>query len=201
MWRLPSTAMGGRCSGQGLAPFAHGTVAGYRARRLSRTGAFSTARPVSLDGRLCPDISGTRRAFVRHIGDLTQFQSFLRDLAACNAQLFNASDLACDLGLAVNTIKAWLSILEATFQIFILRPFHANLGKRLVKRPKVYFTDTGVLCCLSGLSDPDHAAGGPMGGGLLESGSDGSRQVPMYIGASSRGYGFGARWRVPRWIW
>ncbi len=105
---------------------------------------------------------------LRQIGDLTQFQTFLRALAARNAQLLNLSDLARDLGIAVNTIKAWISVLEATYQIFILHPYHANVGKRLVKRPKIYFMDTGILCYLVGLRDPLHAAAGPMGGALME---------------------------------
>jgi len=105
---------------------------------------------------------------LRQVGDLSQFQSFLRALAARTAQLLSLSDLARDLGLAVNTVKAWLSVLEATYQVIVLRPYHANVGKRLVKTPKVYFTDTGTLCYLTGLKDPEHAASGPLGGPILE---------------------------------
>lgn len=105
---------------------------------------------------------------LRQVGDLTQFQSFLRALAARSAQLISMSDLARDLGVAVNTVRAWLSVLEATYQVIILRPYHANIGKRLVKTPKVYFTDVGTLCHLAGLKDPHHAAQGPMGGPLME---------------------------------
>ncbi len=105
---------------------------------------------------------------IRQIGDLTQFQNFLRLLASRSAQLLNLTDVARDLGIAVNTVKAWLSILEATYQVIVLRPFYANLGKRLVKTPKVYFTDTGTLCNLVGLKDPEHAALGPMGGAIFE---------------------------------
>jgi hypothetical protein len=106
---------------------------------------------------------------LRQVGDLTQFQSFLRALAARTAQLFSLSDLARDLGVAVNTVKAWLSVLEATYQVIVLRPYHANIGKRLVKTPKVYFTDVGTLCYLTGLKEPEHAAAGPMGGAIMES--------------------------------
>ncbi|OPZ40651.1 MAG: hypothetical protein BWY94_02511 [Actinobacteria bacterium ADurb.BinA094] len=102
------------------------------------------------------------------IGDLLQFQLFVRALAARSAQLLNLSGLARELGIAVNTAKRWLSLLEATYQVVVLRPYHASLGKRLVKTPKVYFTDTGTLCHLVGLRDPDHAAAGPMAGALLE---------------------------------
>jgi len=105
---------------------------------------------------------------LRQVGDLTQFQIFLRTLAARSAQLLNLADIARDLGVAVNTIKAWLSVLEATYQVMVVRPYHANVGKRLVKTPKVYFTDVGTLCYLSGLKDPEHAASGPMGGAIFE---------------------------------
>jgi len=80
---------------------------------------------------------------LRQVGDLISFQSFLRALAARTGQLLNLTDVSRDLGVAVNTSKAWLSVLEATFQVIVLRPYHANVGKRLVKTPKVYFTDTG----------------------------------------------------------
>lgn len=105
---------------------------------------------------------------LRQVGDLGLFQAFLRALAARSGQLLNLAELARDLGVAVNTAKAWLAILEATFQVIVLRPYHANVGKRLVKMPKVYFADTGTLCYLTGLRDPEHAAAGPLGGVLFE---------------------------------
>jgi len=105
---------------------------------------------------------------LRNLGDLTQFQVFLRALAARSAQILNLSDLARDVGVAVNTAKDWISILEASFQVFILRPYYANIGKRLIKSPKIYFTDIGLLCYLVGLRDIEHAAAGPMGGAIFE---------------------------------
>lgn len=105
---------------------------------------------------------------LRQVGDLSQFQNFLRALAARSAQLLNLADLARDLGIAVNTAKSWLSVLEASFQVIVLRPYFANVGKRLVKTPKVFFTDVGTLCHLAGLKDPEHAASGPMGGAIME---------------------------------
>ena len=59
-------------------------------------------------------------------------------------------------------------MLEATYQVTVLRPYFANVGKRLVKTPKVYFTDVGTLCHLAGLSDAAHAASGPLGGAIME---------------------------------
>ncbi len=105
---------------------------------------------------------------LRVLGSLTQFQVFLRALAARSAQILNLSELARDVGVAVNTIKDWISILEASFQIFTLRPYYANIGKRLIKSPKIYFFDTGLLCYLVGLRDIEHAARGPMGGAIFE---------------------------------
>ena len=105
---------------------------------------------------------------VRQIGDLAIFQNFLRTLAARSGQLLNLSDISRDLGAAVNTLKIWLSVLEASHQVVVLRPYYANVGKRLVKTPKVYFTDTGTLCYLSGLKDADHAASGPLAGAIFE---------------------------------
>jgi len=105
---------------------------------------------------------------LRQVGDLAQFQNFLQALAARSAGLCNLTELARDLGLAANTAKAWLSVLEATYQVIVLRPYFANVGKRLVKTPKVYFADVGTLCYLCGLKDPGHAASGPMGGAIME---------------------------------
>jgi len=105
---------------------------------------------------------------LRQVGDLTLFQSFLRLLASRSAQLLNVTALACDLGLAVNTVKAWISALEATHQIVVLRPWWAHVGKRLIKTPKVYFLDTGMVCYLTGLDQAAPARSGPMAGALLE---------------------------------
>jgi len=105
---------------------------------------------------------------VRQIGDLTLFQSFLRAMAIRSGQLLNVTQVSRDLGVAVNTVKAWLSVLEATFQVILVRPYFANIGKRMVKSPKVYFLDVGTLCYLVGLRDPEHAASGPMAGAIFE---------------------------------
>ncbi len=105
---------------------------------------------------------------LRQVGDMVQFQSFLTALAARSGQLLNLSDMSKDLGISVGTVKAWISVLEASHQIIILRPYFANVGKRLVKTPKIYFTDTGLLCYLVGLKSPEHAASSPMAGSIME---------------------------------
>ena len=105
---------------------------------------------------------------LRHVGDLALYQKFLQILAARSGQLLNFTDVSRDLDISVNTVKAWLSVLEATYQVIVLQPYFSNVGKRLVKTPKVYFTDTGTLCYIAGLKDPMHAASGPMGGAIME---------------------------------
>ena len=105
---------------------------------------------------------------LRQIADLTQFQSFLRAVGARHGQLFNRTEVARDLGIAVNTVKAWLSVLETSYQVTILRPFYRNAGKRLVKTPKVYITDPGILCYLAGLTSREQILGSPLGGPLWE---------------------------------
>jgi predicted AAA+ superfamily ATPase len=105
---------------------------------------------------------------LRQVGDLSQFQNFVRLLALRSGQLLNLADVSRDLGIALNTAKQWLSVLEASYQVVLLRPFYVNAGKRLVKTPKAYFTDTGILCHLCGLSTPEAAAKGPMAGAVFE---------------------------------
>ena len=82
----------------------------------------------------------------------------MRALAARSAQILNLSELARDVGVAVNTAKDWISILETSFQVFFLRPYYVNIGKRLIKAPKIYFVDTGLLCYLVGLRDVSHGS-------------------------------------------
>lgn len=105
---------------------------------------------------------------VRQVGDLSQYQVFLKALAARSAQLLDLAGLSRDLGVTLNTVKAWISVLEATHQVVILRPYFQNLGKRLVKTPKVYFTDVGTLCHLTGVETARQASEGPMAGALME---------------------------------
>lgn len=105
---------------------------------------------------------------LRQIGDLGDFQRFLELLAAFNGQVLHLSNLSRDLGIAVNTIKAWVSILEASGQIILIKPFYLNKGKRLIKSPKVYFLDTGLLCYLSGISSTEQIFKGAASGQMLE---------------------------------
>ncbi len=79
-----------------------------------------------------------------NVGDLLLFQTFLRLCASRTGQLLNLSSLAADCGISHPTARSWLSVLEATYIVFRLPPFFANVGKRLIKAPKLYFYDTGL---------------------------------------------------------
>jgi len=85
---------------------------------------------------------------VLNIGDIETFGRFVRLCAGRNGQLLNLSGLASDCGISHTTARRWLSVLEASFIIMLLRPHHRNFGKRLIKSPKLYFLDTGLLCYL-----------------------------------------------------
>ncbi len=88
---------------------------------------------------------------IKNIGSLSSFQRFLTLVAGRVGQLANLSSLANDTGVSYKTIDAWLSILEASYIIFRLQPYYRNFGKRLIKSPKLYFYDTGLLCYLLGI--------------------------------------------------
>lgn len=88
---------------------------------------------------------------VLNIGDIETFGRFLRLCAGRCAHLLNLSGLASDCGVSHTTARRWISVLEASFIIVLLRPHYENFGKRLVKSPKLYFLDTGLLCYLLGI--------------------------------------------------
>lgn len=105
---------------------------------------------------------------VLNVGDLTTFQDFLRLCAGRAGQLVNLSALGGDAGVTHNTAKAWLSVLETSFIVFRLNPFSRNLTSRVVKTPKFYFMDTGLLCALIGIRTPEELFTHPLRGSIFE---------------------------------
>jgi len=103
-----------------------------------------------------------------NIRDLETFQRFVRLCAGRSGQILNLSSLATDCGVTHNTAKAWLSVLEASYILFQLRPHYVNFRKRLVKSPKLYFYDTGLLCWLLGIQEADQLATHPLRGSIFE---------------------------------
>jgi predicted AAA+ superfamily ATPase len=102
------------------------------------------------------------------IGDLSQFERFLRLCATRTGQLLNLSELAKEIGMSVPTIKRWLSMLETGYQIYLLYPYYRNVGKRLIKSPKLYFNDTALASYLLGLHDRETLLNSPNFGNLFE---------------------------------
>ena len=92
---------------------------------------------------------------ILNVHDLDAFARFLGLCAGRNAQLLNASSLGNDAGIDHTTVRRWLSILEASFLITLLTPHYRNFGKRLIKSPKLYFLDPGLLCSLLGIRRPE----------------------------------------------
>lgn len=103
-----------------------------------------------------------------NVRDLSSFQVFLRLCAGRSGQLLNASSLASDAGITHNTARAWLSALEASFIVKLVRPHVANFGKRLVKTPKLYFLDPGLVAWLLEITDPSQITSHPLRGALFE---------------------------------
>ncbi len=100
--------------------------------------------------------------------DATHFEKFIKILAGRVGQLINYQSLANDVGVDGKTIKQWLSILEASFVVFKLPPYFENFGKRVIKSPKYYFTDTGLLCYLLDIENSKQLERDPLIGNLFE---------------------------------
>jgi len=105
---------------------------------------------------------------IKNISSLIDFQRFLKLCAGRTGQILNLSSLANDLGAAVNTIKGWLSVLEATFIIYLVPPFYKNFNKRIIKSPKLYFYDTGLVCSLLAIKNEDQLKTHPLYGNIFE---------------------------------
>lgn len=102
------------------------------------------------------------------VGDLNQFERFLRVCASRTGQILNLSEMARDIGVSVPTAKRWLSLLETGYQVLLLYPYYRNIGKRLIKAPKLYFTDTALASYLMGIHDAETLAGSQAYGALFE---------------------------------
>ncbi len=103
-----------------------------------------------------------------NVGDLDRFERFLTLCAGRAAQLLSYSGLASDCGISVDTARRWVSVLKTSFIVFLLPPHHRNLNKRVVKSPKLYFHDTGLLCRLLGIREADQVVTHPLRGAIFE---------------------------------
>ena len=103
-----------------------------------------------------------------NIGNLNLFGRFLALCAGRAAQLLNYSNLAADCGISVDTVRRWVSVLNTSFIVFLLPPHHRNFNKRVIKSPKLYFYDTGLLCHLLGIREAAQIFTHPLRGAIFE---------------------------------
>ena len=106
---------------------------------------------------------------LQKVGDLETFNRFVRLCAGRSGQLINFSSLASDCGVSHETARRWLSVLESSFIVHLLRPHHRNFNKRLIKSPKLYFIDSGLLCYLLRIQSPKDLITHSARGAIFES--------------------------------
>ena len=128
---------------------------------------------------------------ILNIGSLRDFDRFLRAAALRAGQLLSLSELARDVGIAPNTAKSWISILETSRQIFLLEPYHSSAGKRLIKTPKLYFSDPGMLTYLLGFADWEAVTQNPAWGAVWEN----------FVVSEAHKHFFNSGKRPPCWFW
>ncbi|MFG0317005.1 MAG: ATP-binding protein [Planctomycetota bacterium JB042] len=178
--RSISQSLAGRIATLELLPFARVELDGQPSRPATLTHSvleggypplFDPERNHEPVSWLDQYIRNFVRRDVRDLLDVrnrTAFDVFLRQCAARSGQVLDYSDLASTCGIDIKTAKEWISVLEACYVIHLLRPHYRNFGKRLTKRPKLYFVDTGLACRLLHLSDVNQLRGHPRWGALAE---------------------------------
>lgn len=172
-----SQTLAGRAGLLSLLPFALGELPERLAPRSIEQLLFGGLYPPIHDRRLEPSrwhanyvqtyLERDLRQVV-NVRDLASFRVFLRLCAGRTGQLLNLSGLAADCGITHNTAKAWLSVLEASFIVVLLRPHFRNFGKRLVKTPKLYFVDPGLAAWLLEIRSEEQLIAHPLRGALFE---------------------------------
>lgn len=128
---------------------------------------------------------------ILNVGSLRDFDRFLRAVAIRTGQILSYSELARDVGISPNTARQWISVLQTSGQIFLLEPYYRNLGKRLIKSPKIYMCDTGLALFLMGFESWEAVCRHPISGAIWET------HVVMQV---VRHY-FSRGKMVPLWFW
>ncbi|OPZ98377.1 MAG: hypothetical protein BWY71_01286 [Planctomycetes bacterium ADurb.Bin412] len=177
MMEAVSQTLAGRTAVARLLPFSYGELYGDTPPPSVDAMLYAGFYPRIHDRNLNPTealsfyISTYIERDVRQIlavNDLDRFTTFVRLCAGRTGALLNMQALGAECGITHNTAKSWLAVLQASGIIKLLRPWYANLGKRLVKTPKLYFLDTGLACFLLGIQKPEHLRGHPLRGELFE---------------------------------
>ena len=113
-------------------------------------------------------VTQNSRLTLVNVKDLQAFHTFIRLAAGRIGQEFNASALSVEVGVSLPTVNNWLSVLAASYVVYLLHPYHANIGKRLTKTPKLYFYDTGLAAFLLGINSIEQLDVHPLRGSLME---------------------------------
>ncbi len=172
-----SQSLVGRSATIELLPFSYSEISSYlkneQLTKVLYTGLYPPIYHRNLDPSLW--FSNYVRNYLErdvrqlvNIRDLNTFQRFIVLCAGRVGQLINYSDICSELGVSHNTVKAWLSILEAHYLIFFLYPLHSSQVKRVVKTPKLYFYDTGLVSWLLSIREAEHLDAHPLKGQLFE---------------------------------
>lgn len=173
-----SQSMAGRTAVMSLLPLSTSEILNYRAdastSEMILRGGYPAVWKTDMEGKrfLMSNYYNTYverdvRSLI-NIKDLRAFQVFIRLAAGRIGQEFNANSLSVEVGVSVPTIKNWLSILQASYLVYLLQPYYSNLGKRLTKTPKLYFYDTGLACFLMGINTVEQLDVHPLRGNLFE---------------------------------
>jgi len=172
-----SQTLAGRTAVLSLLPFSLTELSNYRknweAFELIVNGSYPRLHEEKLkpgrffNGYLQTYVERDVRALI-NLKDLRQFQQFLTLLAGRVGQIINYTSLSNDVGVSATTIKNWISVLKASFIVFELPPFFENIRKRVVKSPKIYFSDVGMAAYLLGIETSDQLYRDPLRGGLYE---------------------------------
>lgn len=175
--RAVSQSLAGRTAVLTLWPFSVAELRHYRTDwdpfELIVRGGFPRLHEENLDPRrfynnyLQTYVERDVRALLQ-VRDLSQFQKFLVLLAGRIGQVVNYASLSNDVGVSSTMLRNWLSVLKASYLVFELSPYFHNINKRVVKSPKVYFTDPGLAAFLLGIHDAGQASRDPLRGGLYE---------------------------------
>jgi len=170
-----SQTLAGRTGILTLLPFSHDELRGFGdAPRDRDSTLWSGAFPAVFDRRI--PVSEWFSAYlatyverdVRQILNVSDLQAFVRLCAGRVGQLVNLASLGSDCGITHNTARSWLSVLETSYVALRVPPWHGNLGKRLIKTPKLYFVDTGLLCAILGIRAAGQIAEHPLRGAIFE---------------------------------
>ncbi len=169
-------SLAGRVALVQLLPFSYSELYSNKNPQLDKV-LFTGMYPPIHDRKLDPSIwyANYMQTYIErdvrkliNVRDLSTFQRFVRLCAGRTGQLLNLSNLAIDTGITHNTAKAWISILEASYIIFLLQPHHINFNKRIIKTPKLYFYDTGFASWLLSIQNSKQISNHHAHGALFE---------------------------------